>query len=424
MISHPANGSDEIPSGEEQAYDDEDFDEDEDEEDGEDDGDIDGGSGSPQLDVDTSFTTPPSPGLRDISSLATWTLSSSKPGCGLSALRHPSPSRFWQSDGPQPHTLTLHFFKVVGIVRMRIYLDYELDESYTPTVMKFAAGMREGGLVEFGKWEAPGEGEAWTDPATGEVRAGIESVRGWVEIPLQGVGGREIHHHDSAGGRGLNGHYTSPRSRLGRKKPTEAKRQAIKRRKRAQFMRDVGGVDPDHLPPGYDVDEEMPAVEDFSSEEEPTEEEKLAMEARMNGDAGDVLRAMVVQIRVCENHQNGKDTHVRGFQVWARDERAGAEAAAAAAADEGSKQNAAGVGGKGGGGKGVEVGGLGRGGKGIGGRFRRVVRIEDVPDEEGLDQGEGRTKAQKEGGVGAGGGGKRVIMGIEEAEWMGEPEIR
>jgi Anaphase-promoting complex, subunit 10 (APC10) len=39
-------------------------------------------------------------GLRDISSLATWTLSSSKPGCALPQLRHPSPSNFWQSNGP------------------------------------------------------------------------------------------------------------------------------------------------------------------------------------------------------------------------------------------------------------------------------------------------------------------------------------
>lgn len=36
---------------------------------------------------------------------------------------------------------------------------------------------------------------------------------------------------------------------------------------------------------------------------------------------GDVLRAMMVQVKICENHQNGKDTHVRGVQVFARDER-------------------------------------------------------------------------------------------------------
>ncbi|KAI4145144.1 MAG: hypothetical protein LQ340_006390, partial [Diploschistes diacapsis] len=34
-----------------------------------------------------------------------------------------------------------------------------------------------------------------------------------------------------------------------------------------------------------------------------------------------VLRCMCVQVRVLENHQNGKDTHVRGVQLFARDER-------------------------------------------------------------------------------------------------------
>ena len=32
---------------------------------------------------------------------------------------------------------------------------------------------------------------------------------------------------------------------------------------------------------------------------------------------------MVLQVRVLENHQNGKDTHVRGMQVFSVDERPG-----------------------------------------------------------------------------------------------------
>ena len=35
------------------------------------------------------------------------------------------------------------------------------------------------------------------------------------------------------------------------------------------------------------------------------------------------LRAFVIQVRVLENHQNGKDTHVRGMQIFAKDERPG-----------------------------------------------------------------------------------------------------
>ncbi|RMD43177.1 hypothetical protein DV735_g1961, partial [Chaetothyriales sp. CBS 134920] len=183
-------------------------------------------------------------GLRDISSLATWTLSSAKPGCALPQLRHPSPNFFWQSDGPQPHILTLHFFKLVAIVKMRIYLDFELDESYTPTKIRFYAGMSEGGLVEFGSWQVMD----MIDPETGEARSTIEDVKGWIDVSLKGVGGRESRYHEA-------------------------------------------------------VDE--PMGEEVDQERAP----------------GDVLKAMVVQVRICENHQNGKDTHVRGFQVFARDEQ-------------------------------------------------------------------------------------------------------
>jgi anaphase-promoting complex subunit 10 len=190
-------------------------------------------------------------GLRDICSLATWTLSSAKPGCALPELRHPSPSSFWQSDGPQPHTLTLHFFKLVAIVKMRIYLDFELDESYTPTKMKFYAGMSEGSLVEFGTWEVT----ETVDPETGETHSNIEGLRGWLDVPLKGVGGRETRYYGNS-----------------------------------DVLDDHG--EPTLYPLRPDVD---------------------------NTVGGDVLKAMVVQVRICENHQNGKDTHVRGFQVFSRD---------------------------------------------------------------------------------------------------------
>lgn len=210
-------------------------------------------------------------GLRDISSLATWTLSSAKPGCALAQLRNPSPTYFWQSDGPQPHTLTLHFFKLVSIVKMRIYLDFKLDESYTPTKIKFWAGMSEGGLVEFGSWEV----EESVDPETGEPTSNIDKVRGWIEIPLKGVGGRDPQYYEAQ----------------------EARRaRAYEKRMQRISTSDTNLMDID---------------------DEPDDEDDL--------EGGDVLRAMIVQVRIMENHQNGKDTHVRGFQVFAKDETSGKE---------------------------------------------------------------------------------------------------
>ena len=52
------------------------------------------------------------------------------------------------------------------------------------------------------------------------------------------------------------------------------------------------------------------------------------------------VRARVLQVRVSENHQNGKDTHVRGIQVFAKDERVKALAAAAGDEDESAYEKA------------------------------------------------------------------------------------
>ncbi|CAD0038352.1 unnamed protein product [Aureobasidium pullulans] len=164
-------------------------DEDEDDEDADiEEGELDGAPAS------TSGDQLPPTGLKEISSLASWTVSTSKPGCGVAALRHPSTSLFWQSDGPQPHLLTVHFFKQVAVAHIRIYLDFENDESYTPTRMQFWAGTGLHDLIEFADMQ-------------------FEQPRGWIPV-------------------------------------------------------------------------------DFS------------------------------QVRILENHQNGKDTHLRGLQIFARDERA------------------------------------------------------------------------------------------------------
>ena len=108
-----------------------------------------------------------------------------------------------------------------------MYLDFELDESYTPTKMTFAAGMGEYDLVEFAEWKG-------------------EQPRGWVRVGLGGCSGGRM----NAGEKGTYEQYQE------------------------------------------------------------TEEE-------------DVLRCMCLQVRVLENHQNGKDTHIRGVQIFSRDRRVG-----------------------------------------------------------------------------------------------------
>ncbi|CCU77479.1 Anaphase-promoting complex subunit 10 [Blumeria hordei DH14] len=147
-------------------------------------------------------------GLKEIGNLASWTVSSFKPGCGVAALRHEDTSLFWQSDGPQPHHLNIHFTRLVSIVSLQIFLDFEADESYTPTRISLLAGTGHHDLIPFQKLS-------------------FEQPRGWIHVALEDVGG---------------------------------------------------------------------------------------------GEDGQTLKAFLLQLQILENHQNGKDTHVRGVRIYARNE--------------------------------------------------------------------------------------------------------
>lgn len=167
----------------------------------------------------------PPPGLKEISSLASWTVSTAKPGNGVAALRSPDTTLYWQSDGPQPHLLSIHFFKLVSIVHMRIYLDFANDESYTPTKIQFLAGMGVHDIQEFAEMS-------------------FEQPTGWIDVDFSNVGPIEDDNDDD--------------SDEGAKEIDWSKRPA--------------------------------------------------------------LRAFLVQVKILENHQNGKDTHLRAVQLFAKDE--------------------------------------------------------------------------------------------------------
>ena len=72
---------------------------------------------------------------------AVWSLSTAKPGNGVAQIMDSSPDTYWQSDGPQPHLINIHFAKRKGICEVAFYLDYSLDESYTPQRIGIKAGV-------------------------------------------------------------------------------------------------------------------------------------------------------------------------------------------------------------------------------------------------------------------------------------------
>lgn len=82
-------------------------------------------------------------GLRELGREALcWQLSSAKPGNGVEQIRDQSTDTYWQSDGmSQPHWIQVHFARRVAISHVCLYLDYNLDESYTPKHLSIQVGM-------------------------------------------------------------------------------------------------------------------------------------------------------------------------------------------------------------------------------------------------------------------------------------------
>lgn len=72
---------------------------------------------------------------------------------------------YWQSDGSQPHVVTLEFQRLVLLSGLALYVDFKLDESYTPQRISVRAGTRRNDIKEIRKVDL-------VDPT------------GWVLIPL------------------------------------------------------------------------------------------------------------------------------------------------------------------------------------------------------------------------------------------------
>eukprot|EP00919_Chromeraceae_sp_WS-2016_P029135 GHVR01069080.1.p1 GENE.GHVR01069080.1~~GHVR01069080.1.p1 ORF type:complete len:212 (+),score=42.65 GHVR01069080.1:30-638(+) len=101
----------------------------------------------------------------EIGNSATWTLSSAKPGNGVDQLRDGSLETFWQSDGSQPHTVTLQFEKYHDIARIDLYTSHKIDESYTPQDISVGVGTSIEDIEEV-------------------ARVSLRTPEGWVSVKL------------------------------------------------------------------------------------------------------------------------------------------------------------------------------------------------------------------------------------------------
>ncbi|KAJ9522841.1 hypothetical protein QJQ45_023624, partial [Haematococcus lacustris] len=78
--------------------------------------------------------------LREVGHLASWSVTSAKPGNGIELLRDGRSDTFWQSDGLQPHFINMQFAQRMQLMELHLHLDYKLDESYTPGKLSVRAG--------------------------------------------------------------------------------------------------------------------------------------------------------------------------------------------------------------------------------------------------------------------------------------------
>ncbi|CAI0392291.1 unnamed protein product [Linum tenue] len=78
--------------------------------------------------------------LRELGKKAAWSVSSCKTGNCVASLRDDNLDTYWQSDGAQPHLVNIQFQKKVKLQLVVVYVDFKLDESYTPSKILIRAG--------------------------------------------------------------------------------------------------------------------------------------------------------------------------------------------------------------------------------------------------------------------------------------------
>ena len=88
--------------------------------------------------------------LIDMGEGASWSVSTAKHGNGVEMLLDGNPETFWQSDGGHPHTITIQFPQLTSLSMAAVLLNHKADESYTPRVIACVYGThdREGHEIQ------------------------------------------------------------------------------------------------------------------------------------------------------------------------------------------------------------------------------------------------------------------------------------
>eukprot|EP00301_Raphidiophrys_heterophryoidea_P022117 c6353_g1_i1.p1 GENE.c6353_g1_i1~~c6353_g1_i1.p1 ORF type:complete len:199 (+),score=38.27 c6353_g1_i1:95-691(+) len=130
--------------------------------------------------------------LWEIGCRAVWSLSSAKPGNGVTQLRDNDNATFWQSDGPQPHKITIQFPRKVSVSHVAMYLDYVQDESYTPQKITLKAGSHANDLQQMMVFSLS-EPQGWVMLSLNEDRKPFRTRLLQIIVTQNHQSGRDVH---------------------------------------------------------------------------------------------------------------------------------------------------------------------------------------------------------------------------------------
>ena len=193
--------------------------------------------------------------VTEVGSTAVWRVSTAKHGNGVSELRDNDPSTYWQSDGAQPHTVAAVFPRLTAVTHVALLLDFDADDSYTPRRFTVRAGTHAGDIADIVSME-------------------MHNPNGWIVVPLVGDA-------------------TDVFPKLYVSTVVEGQAQSP--------IADMIGVETMGRP--------CDLVHSFTTATAATAEPPKK-------GAPHPLLVTLVHFRVTENHQNGRDCHLRGVKIF------------------------------------------------------------------------------------------------------------
>jgi hypothetical protein len=267
--------------------------------------------------------------LRDLSTHAVWSVSTAKPGNGVDQLLDGSDDTYWQSDGPQPHCISAQFSSKFKVSEVRLFLSYEQDESYTPSIVSVRVGSSFHDLRVINRNKELIKPQGWvtislSDVALQDSESDTDELPSDEDDPDVLTSGELVEREHR---RRVRAERRRHRAKIAAAKVAKAAKTAttIHAAMERQSARDEEG--PSDLGP---IDPAVTRAAETHADSASTFDKQQRQGTLQSIDAVDLstiidlresrrdksfVRAHMLQIIIHCNHQNGRDSHVRQVKV-------------------------------------------------------------------------------------------------------------